>query len=674
MRERSALRKLKAFEDTRIQNAFVVCSSIVLFFVTMPSRITLEDAGLFQMVCQLGGIGHPPGYPLFTQLCRHMVLSPTVTAGNMVSAVFAGLAVGVLYQLARLLTHSNTTGFIAALAYACSATFWSQAIIIEVYSLAVLMFMICWWLLLKFVDSQQLKYWFALCFAGGLAVSNHWPLFLLSCVGFIPLLFSTRQSMVEFMHSVKFWAGSILLLALGLTPYILLLAESDPQIAVFGAVNPDRFFDYVTRSYYADSRAGADIHDRLQFFIWLIPETLFQLGFAAMPIMILGIYRSFRQLTLNHATSLLLIYLATTYLLMQLINFPFDTLYKGIFRPYPVIAFSSLAIWFAIGLVWTLEKLPDLLTHLKISLGLIFLASIVAFNYPKLDRSDSRLVDQYARIILASLPENAILFLTGDNQVGPLGFINRVEGFRPDVTLYEKGSLVFSNRLTDVWEPNVEKEKVVNAFIKNAERPVFSIDGSKLATTNYGLYYGYNRFSDKEFVFVPEFELYLDQLLELHKSRLLTDLHERRFVYDSIITLARQQALYELKFGLRKLTVLQIDRISRVRETFPGKLATLEAIIKTGTPTEANRLVSLAESARSQLDDRVPKKDAAVFYKFYGLILMATDQEKRAVKMFRKSIELMPTKQNESAPTSVTSGRGGATSGTSLKTNSRLVR
>ncbi|HXK55440.1 MAG TPA: hypothetical protein PLZ16_02230, partial [Gammaproteobacteria bacterium] len=86
MRERVTLPGLKAFEDTRVQNAVVIGISLLLFVATMPESITLEDAGMFQMICHLGGIAHPPGYPLFTQLCSRMMMSPTVTAGNMVSA------------------------------------------------------------------------------------------------------------------------------------------------------------------------------------------------------------------------------------------------------------------------------------------------------------------------------------------------------------------------------------------------------------------------------------------------------------------------------------------------------------------------------------------------------------------------------------------------------------
>ena len=68
-----------------------------LYVSTMPRSITLEDAGLFQMVCHLGGISHPPGYPLFTLLCNQMTVATSVIAGNLISVVFALLAIVVFY-------------------------------------------------------------------------------------------------------------------------------------------------------------------------------------------------------------------------------------------------------------------------------------------------------------------------------------------------------------------------------------------------------------------------------------------------------------------------------------------------------------------------------------------------------------------------------------------------
>ena len=182
---------------------------VVAFFYasTMPTTITLEDAGLFQMVCHLDGIGHPPGYPLFTLLCNQMTVLPGVIAGNLISVVFALAAVVLFYEVVVLITSHELTALLAAMAYALSSAFWSQAIIIEVYSLAACLFMLAWWLLIKFSQTEDARCWFGLCLVTGLGLSNHWPLFVLSCLGLMSLLIFVRIHLWALMHNVSFWVG-----------------------------------------------------------------------------------------------------------------------------------------------------------------------------------------------------------------------------------------------------------------------------------------------------------------------------------------------------------------------------------------------------------------------------------------------------------------------------------
>ena len=72
--------------------------ALAAYLITMPRLITLEDAGLFQMVCHVGGIGHPPGYPLFTLLCQQLILQDSVFSGNLISVMFAVAAVMVFFS------------------------------------------------------------------------------------------------------------------------------------------------------------------------------------------------------------------------------------------------------------------------------------------------------------------------------------------------------------------------------------------------------------------------------------------------------------------------------------------------------------------------------------------------------------------------------------------------
>jgi dolichyl-phosphate-mannose--protein O-mannosyl transferase len=207
--------RLKNLLDTFL----VFLLTLVAYASTMPQKITLEDAGLFQMVCNLEGISHPPGYPLFTLLCQQMTLTPTVVNGNLISALFASLALVVFYRIVLLLTTDRLTALIAAFSYGFSSTFWSQAIIIEVYSLAALLFMLAWWLALRFALVPSWPRWAWLCFAVGLGLSNHWPLMVLSCLGVVVVLTTRWQYLISALRSPLFWLLSLACVGAGLLPY-----------------------------------------------------------------------------------------------------------------------------------------------------------------------------------------------------------------------------------------------------------------------------------------------------------------------------------------------------------------------------------------------------------------------------------------------------------------------
>jgi len=250
----------------------VFLMSLTAYVLTLPRSITLEDAGLFQLVCHLGGISHPPGYPLFTSMCQPFVqlpvlgtlLSKGVFAGNLLNAIFASLAAALLHHIAFRL-ESRRFAWVISLGYAFSATFWSQAIIIEVYSLSCLLFLISLAMALKFIESADMRYWYALGFFFGLGLSNHWPLMLLSAPALILLLMSSVQQLMTEMTRIRFWILSLLSLLLGLTPYITLVTDPDPVIGVFGGITTfEQFINYISRAAYTDNFGPADIYDKFK--------------------------------------------------------------------------------------------------------------------------------------------------------------------------------------------------------------------------------------------------------------------------------------------------------------------------------------------------------------------------------------------------------------------------
>ncbi|MFT7686958.1 MAG: hypothetical protein ACI9FB_002306 [Candidatus Azotimanducaceae bacterium] len=612
----------------------------------MPRVITLEDAGLFQMVCHFDGLSHPPGYPLFTLICNQLAWPTSVFFGNFISTIFALCTLIVFYLLVKNLTKDSETALVAAFAYAFSATFWSQAIVIEVYSLAAFLFIFSWWLLLKYSQTENVSYWYLFCFMTALGLSNHWPLHILSGVGLAGIFFSCRKFFLQQLRRPRFVLYSILLLLLGLSPYVSLLTNQDPEIAIFGAVTTESFFDYVSRDYYSDVHESADYGDKLSFLLWMIPESVLQLGVVAIPFILLGLGRSKWDLSFIDSSSLVILYLMTTFVLMLLINFKFDLLYQAIFKPYPIIAYAPLSVWFAIGISFATKYVGR---RYKLAILILVAVSILSANFQKVDRSSSRIVDDYGRLILNSLPEKAVLFVQGDNETGPIGYLNRVEGLRSDVTIYDVHSLVFRNRLTSVKVTNLTLENAYKDFLKSSERPVFRVSGGEYNTVSYGLYSQVATLgsvddwqsTQQQYVLDVQFDRFIDYLLSLHGNDLLFDSHEQRFVYNILIAYTKTY----LSYGSRnKYSEEQRDRLTQLQLTFPGMLITLGHQLRLNE--DASRLLPLAESLMQKETAYWPTPHLALSYEYYGLVLERLDRLSEAAKKFEKSLEINKVESN----------------------------
>ena len=126
-------------------------------------------------------------------MCNQMALSSSVFYGNFISTFFALSTLFVFYLLVVVLLNDSTSALVATFTYAFSATFWSQTIIIEVYSLAAFLFIFSWWLLHKYRQTERISYWYLFCFVTALGLSNHWPLHVLSSLGLVSIFYSCRK-------------------------------------------------------------------------------------------------------------------------------------------------------------------------------------------------------------------------------------------------------------------------------------------------------------------------------------------------------------------------------------------------------------------------------------------------------------------------------------------------
>jgi len=172
----------------------VSCLFILTFAVylsTLSPTVGEADSFEFQVVSYTLGIAHPTGYPLYILLGRLFTLLPIGNVAyrvNLISPLFASLAVIFLYLCLVHLTQHRTISLLAALTFAFSRTFWSQAVIAEVYTLNAFFVALVLYLLLKQTNKsanqqtcgERSRTINKFAFVYGLSLTNHLTMILLA--------------------------------------------------------------------------------------------------------------------------------------------------------------------------------------------------------------------------------------------------------------------------------------------------------------------------------------------------------------------------------------------------------------------------------------------------------------------------------------------------------------
>jgi hypothetical protein len=631
----------------------IFATTLAAYVLTMPRGITLEDAGLFQMVCQLGGISHPPGYPFFTGLCQALVpLFPTgVMAGNLMSAIFAALTCTVFYSCVQKTTGNVTTAWVAALAYGFSTTFWSQAIIIEVYTLASLFFVVCWRALLSYVSTKDVRYLYLTAFLYGLSLTNHWPLMLLSTPALVFVLVPVWRHVFIELKALRVWLGTISCFTLGLTPYLAILLTDNPAIALLGEIDTiDQLIQYIARSAYSDHHVIADQSDRLSFIIWLIGQSGSQLGPIAIPIILAGFVIGLRTLPMPITLTFVLMFLGSTLVLNQLLGFSYEFLYRAVFKPYPVISYLAVAFWFAVGVNFLTSYVRKASTAHRVlpnTLAIVLVASVAASNYSDNNRSEPGWVEHYGVQLLESLPPGAVYFARDDLEVGVLGYLHKVRGMRPDIELRNWENLVFSNRFLSPFAPAELQQQTMHDFLADNERPLFASSLPIYPQEQHGAYFRYTPNESGSAKRNPTMDPFLDYLLDLYITGLITDPHELHYAYLRLVSFTRQYV--GLAITQNGLSQEELIRLQRLQSTFPGKLTTLEVLLPLNNTGAKSMLMETGLAAQANIPEVASKESIGLLYEYLGrTAMMAPADNDTATTYFEKSIAINPAPGNTS--------------------------
>lgn len=425
--------------------AAVGLGTFFVYLFTLAPTVATNDAGRFQTAAPLLGTGHPTGYPTFILMGKLFTFLPFGDVAyrmNLMAAFFGAIAAAVFFLVAVEIGARTLPAAGAALIFAFSATFWSQATFAEVYTMHAAFLLGVLYLLLRWRRTGNGAYLLAAGLVSGVSLGNNAGMVLLA-PAFVVLMVAGRYRRL----SPRTLAGAAALFLLGLAVYVYV---------------PIRGFAGAWHNY------GDPVHDwedvwklvsgaRFQGLMGVSPPELLEsvriflgevflqaappYGYVLGLVLILGgaygaraVWRESRVVAFS-----LLLGLACT--LLYALSYRIDDI-----AVYYIPVYLFLTLFLAAGASRLAESRGVLLL---LALPLVVSAVFLYANYPEQDKSGYYAERERSEVLLERMPEDAVLY--GKVPIIPVTYLQQVEGSRKDVTLrWLDGATLDRNLASDV--------------------------------------------------------------------------------------------------------------------------------------------------------------------------------------------------------------------------------
>ncbi len=454
-------RILRAFARADVLGAMGLgTGSLALYVKTAAPTLLMADPAEFQLACNVLGVVHPTGYPLYVivgWLWSHLLpWGDGAYRINLLSALFAAAAVGLSYLLALELLHAALPGrpaaqtrVVAALAtstLAVSGTFWSQALRAEVYALNSLFVAVVLLLLLRWSRSQAPRTLELAALTYGLSLTHHRTMIFFLLPGLLFVWLTDRSV----FRKGKFLLALLALVALPQVLYLYIPWRAPVTPYLHLELAPGRTLSLYdnTLGGFLGFVMGEMFRGELGVQVPLLeglPQAarllLAQFGIPGVALGLLGVTRL--GLGARRAPARrLLAFLTLSYAALVGFTLVYNV---GDIHVFHTPSYIIFALWLAVGMAWLVDMVRGVghgafpsLRRAGCYLLLVLLALLPsAFlwnNYPSVDRSGDYRAREWAEKVLAQpLPEGAILVSNDRNEITPLLYLQYVEGQRPDL-------------------------------------------------------------------------------------------------------------------------------------------------------------------------------------------------------------------------------------------------
>jgi hypothetical protein len=178
----------------------VAIIATVVYFLTLEPTVSWWDCGEYISTAYKLQVGHPPGAPLFQMIGRFFSLfaggdvTKVAMMVNAMSAICSGLTIAFLFWTITMMARKVwmkegeespwankigvlLAGFVGAVAYTFTESFWFNAVEGEVYAMSSLFTAVTFWAILKWEqvadDPKSTRWIIFIAFLIGLSIGVH---------------------------------------------------------------------------------------------------------------------------------------------------------------------------------------------------------------------------------------------------------------------------------------------------------------------------------------------------------------------------------------------------------------------------------------------------------------------------------------------------------------------
>ena len=461
--------------------ALLFLGALVLYALSTPRTVMLEDDGLFVTTAAFAGVAHPPGYPLYVVLGWLSSLTPFGSVAwrvHTLSGLMGALTCACLAWIVLRRTGNRPAALLAGGALAVSEHFWSQAIIADVYTTNTAAVFLALALVQEAAAKRSAGLWIGAAAVYGLGLANHYPLLVLASPVFLAWFVAAKK---DFWGRLHYLIPAAILPAAALYGWMVWRSHHPLPVNFLGPIESwSAFLTFVDRSIYShiDENVNAGLADKLSFTRHFLAQAALQFGVVGSLAALWGAVSSFRSGWRLGLSCEALGFAASSFLLIAMLGFNYEALRISTFRPYPLVAYCILALWLGYGIHALTRGLRDRKPQATTAVHTVCALAVAALcvwngriNY----RPHDRFAEEQAQAMLDIAGKDGAFVLYADPFVGPISYLHLVEGRRPNLRLLEYHGLFLSDRVVPPLSTPERKTAGWTEFLRNAKRPVYSL-------------------------------------------------------------------------------------------------------------------------------------------------------------------------------------------------------